>query len=116
MSAISRRTLLRGAAGIGAMTALAACGAGGGTCVTCDPATADSCSPTGVCACGSGPACTAPDTCVGGVCLGCGPTTCPDGCCANNRCQPGTGRAQCGKGGIACLKCQPNNCVAQTCQ
>jgi hypothetical protein len=45
------------------------CGTHGGTCVTCDPLTADNCSAMGTCSCGRGPACGAGAQCVMGKCM-----------------------------------------------
>jgi hypothetical protein len=110
------------------------CGTGGINCVMCDPARTDTCDPRGVCACGTGPACTWPaaDRCVGGQCMcgggaACGPgqecvdgacrctsNTC-SGCCSNNVCMPGTTRDMCGKGGQACSRCNKTCTADRTC-
>ena len=49
---------------------LETCGAGGNTCVTCDPARTDTCDARGLCVCGANPACTGlnVDRCENGQC------------------------------------------------
>ena len=116
---------------------VAACGAGGVGCFKCDPITADRCSPTGRCACGTGPACVQlvlADRCIDGRCdcgvtgnacgtgevcqngqCFCDPATCP-GCCKDNKCMPGTDVSACGEGGSTCQPCaQSQNCVKKQC-
>lgn len=52
-----------------------------------------------------------------GALLGCGATTCPNGCCSAGQCVSGTASSACGTGGAACTTCQsPAQCSAtQTC-
>ncbi|HEX5750835.1 MAG TPA: hypothetical protein VFZ09_31715 [Archangium sp.] len=110
------------------------CGAGGNSCVACDPRQADTCDARGVCVCGANPACSdlTVDRCVGGQCkcgssgpcaqgqecvqgtCRCTPNSCA-GCCANNVCEPGNLKDKCGKGGEACRKCNKNCNPDRTC-
>lgn len=77
-----------------------ACGPKGGACVAC--ATGQTCD-AGVCKAGGGGGCSA--------------ATCPNGCCENNVCKPGTEAAACGTGGDACEACTGGtpNCTSQVC-
>jgi hypothetical protein len=93
----------------------ASCGRTGVTCVACDPATADTCSPSGTCQCGSGPPCGSGLRCASGTCV-CDPISCPAGCCGvDGVCQPGTSAASCGTAGTACQQCQ-GPCQDHHCQ
>ncbi|MFO0598371.1 MAG: hypothetical protein U0228_23905 [Myxococcaceae bacterium] len=48
-----------------------------------------------------------------GALLGCGPTTCPNGCCSGGQCVTGTSNSACGTGGVACSACtSPAQCSA----
>lgn len=51
-----------------------------------------------------GLACLAGQACIAGQCT-CTPASCPNGCCAGPLCLPGTDKAACGAGGIACVTC-----------
>lgn len=52
-----------------------------------------------------------------GALLGCGPTTCPNGCCSGGQCVTGTSNGACGAGGGQCATCQsPAQCnTSQIC-
>lgn len=80
----------------------ARCGVGGAMCRACDEV-ADGCDATGVCVCGSGPACFAGQRCAAGTCV-CDATSCPSGCCDGNVCLPSTD-VTCGVAGDACRDC-----------
>jgi hypothetical protein len=119
-------------------SSVAACGAGGVGCFKCDPIVADRCSPTGRCACGSGPPCVqllVADRCVDGACV-CGTTgsacardqvcldgvcrctaqSCSTGCCQDDRCMPGSDNLACGQAGNFCTPCNTNqNCNNKKC-
>jgi hypothetical protein len=110
----------------------------GAACVACDPALADTCSEAGECRCGGGPACDASsaDRCIGGECrcgddaacatgqrcagsaCACDSISCPDGCCDETVCEPGTEDDACGGGGERCHRCHHNDerCVDRTCE
>jgi hypothetical protein len=50
------------------------------------------------------------ETCVYGVCndgAKCGPSDCPNGCCKNSTCKPGTADDACGSSGDVCALCPP---------
>ncbi len=48
-----------------------------------------------------------------GAILGCGATTCPNGCCSAGQCVTGSGNSACGTGGSTCATCQsPAQCNA----
>ncbi|NOK32991.1 hypothetical protein HMI49_07250 [Corallococcus exercitus] len=100
------------------------CGVGGVACESCDVQRTDTCTARGTCGCGIGPACSGnnADRCLGGKCVcgsgnacgpglacinglcRCDPSTC-GGCCAGNSCIQTPDKNQCGKGGVACKKC-----------
>lgn len=93
----------------------ATCGLQGAACVACAGAAVDRCSATGLCGCGTGPACEAGHVCVMGNCV-CDPASCA-GCCNGGRCLPGTFKQDCGSDGGACVRCPGAlQCVAQRCQ
>lgn len=49
----------------------------------------------------------------------CGPANCPNGCCRNNVCQPGTAKDACGTGGATCATCAGKkkcNANSRTCK
>ncbi len=52
-----------------------------------------------------------------GAILGCGATTCPNGCCSAGACVAGTGSLACGTGGVTCASCtSPAQCnTSQVC-
>jgi hypothetical protein len=108
-------------------------GTGGIACTACDPNFASHCDGRGFCACGASPACS-PRTadrcllgqcrcgnsqacgpgqqCVSGQCI-CSPESCA-GCCAGNVCDVGTSLDRCGRGGVACQKCdKKQSCTAE---
>jgi hypothetical protein len=90
------------------------CGAGGGSCSSCDPELADGCTTAGACACGAGAACVPGQRCAAGAC-GCEPSSCPNGCCAGKDCVAGIGDDACGTGGMACQSCAPDTCTGGAC-
>src|SRR6266849_1645217 len=92
--------------------------------------------PPGAPECGSGPACAADlgsDTCINGECkcgaikcqpgercersqCKCTPASCPNGCCSESGCLPGTDSLACGAAGLSCEACGPGqNCVRGVC-
>ncbi len=102
------------------------CGVGGVDCTVCDGMRANACSALGTCTCGSNPvcsginvdrcsngqckcgtgnACGAGQECVDGQCR-CNATSCPNGCCNGNTCEPGNETNRCGRGGAVCEKCR----------
>ncbi len=111
------------------------CGTAGNLCASCDPSLASRCF-NGICQCGSGPACAADlgsDNCVNGECkcgaircqagercersqCKCTPASCPNGCCSESGCLPGTDSLACGAAGLACEVCSAGqNCVRGVC-
>jgi hypothetical protein len=78
------------------------CGSSGGGCLTCDLVTADSCSSTGQCACGTGPACSGLH-CVSGHCV-CDGLVCGGCCSVDSRCF-NSDRSHCGINGASCEVC-----------
>lgn len=55
-------------------------------------------------------------TCAGGVCTGCTPQTCPNGCCDGISCRTGNEPTACGAGGGQCAVCGNfEMCSAGTC-
>ena len=92
-----------------------ACGPGGAACMACNPIVADNCSPSGSCACGSGPACANGQHCAAGACV-CDATSCANGCCAGSTCLLGVTAMACGANGSACVSCvPPTSCTNQHC-
>ncbi len=87
--------------------ALSSCGPIGGACANCSSAKADSCSASGACRCGLGPACAPAQTCTGGSCIGgaCDAANCPSGCCDNNQVCLNASPTACGALGSACTNC-----------
>jgi len=79
------------------------CGVAGAPCVACDSLGADGCA-SGLCTCGTGPACLPGQHCVGGACR-CD-STCP-GCCDGVQCRPRSVDF-CGVDGGACAICDPD--------
>jgi hypothetical protein len=63
--------------------------------------------------------CGADQGCVNGACStkpSCDATSCPNGCCWNGACVPGTSTVLCGKGGVPCDSCmQGHKCLNQSC-
>ncbi|HEY3449805.1 MAG TPA: hypothetical protein VGK67_25850 [Myxococcales bacterium] len=94
----------------------AACGPLGGACIDCGR-TADGCSASGACQCGSGPPCGAGLRCSGGACV-CDATSGCAGCCSGNACVAGTDLTACGSGSAACQVCAPlaDQCAGQRCK
>ena len=108
----------------GATTLLALCGKGGRACIACDPIRSDSCSSSGICACGTNPPCDLGQKCSNGSCV-CDPASCP-GCCSpdGQACRAGNLDTECGKGGFSCQSCPSgqtcsdgrcSNCTPATC-
>jgi len=58
----------------------------------------------GQCKCGSSGPCRPDQECVNGQCS-CTSSSCPNGCCAGDTCEPGTEKSKCGKNGDACQQC-----------
>ncbi|MBI5511709.1 MAG: hypothetical protein HY903_23380 [Deltaproteobacteria bacterium] len=87
-----------------------ACGVEARGCAPCDPIRADDCI-GGECTCGEAAACLPGQHCVLGACV-CDPTSCANGCCADNRCQLRSVDA-CAPAGDACAPCDP--VAADTC-
>ncbi|MBN8613960.1 MAG: hypothetical protein J0L92_25410, partial [Deltaproteobacteria bacterium] len=88
-----------------------ACGTEGATCSPCSEPSSDGCGDDGACACGTGPACSVGQRCVGGLCI-CDETSCPAGCCDGASCRLRS-RATCGAAGASCVACDPT--LAETC-
>lgn len=79
---------------------MATCGAAGSACGACSPVTADGCSGTGACQCGtSGRECSGGRHCVRSACV-CVGATCDDG----TTCQP-SAPSHCGVDGVRCTAC-----------
>ncbi len=90
------------------------CGTEGESCVACAQI-ADTCSPEGTCACGTGPACDIGQRCVGGACI-CDAASCVEGCCDGTTCQSGDLDSACGASGSACETCPSDEtCMGGVC-
>ncbi len=81
------------------------CGKAGRACAACDPVRADTCTSSGVCACGAGPSCDLGQKCANGTCV-CDPANCA-GCCSSDglSCRSGNLDTECGRGGFNCQAC-----------
>lgn len=93
------------------------CGVAGEACTTCSSTLADNCDEAGDCVCGSRPACSMGQRCVGGDCV-CDGTSCAGGCCSGPVCTSPPTVANCGTGGFACTACDPakaDGCGATGC-
>jgi hypothetical protein len=93
----------------------AKCGLVGRACVSCGAPSADGCLRTGACGCGTGPACSDGQRCVGGTCV-CDPALC-GGCCQGRDCLAGTQKRACGRDGGVCVDCGAGQqCRMSRCQ
>ena len=90
----------------------ATCGMGGAACTSCTRPETDGCSADGTCLCGTSPACGSGQRCVDGACV-CDAVSCPDGCCAGDRCASTLTVDECGTSGEACIACDA--LTANTC-
>ncbi len=89
-----------------------ACGLGGLGCIDCGEVRANTCSPSGLCSCGTrGSPCGEGQRCNGSICE-CDPNTCA-GCCSGNDCRPGNTLSACDTGLDQCTTC--NTQTADNC-
>jgi len=112
------------------------CGVGGADCTVCNADRANACSTRGSCTCGGNPVCSGTNVdrcdngqckcgssgpcgegkaCVNGQCR-CTSSSCPNGCCSGDTCEPGNTQAKCGTGGEACQQCRKDCTSARVCR